>query len=58
MISDKQITKFQQLWKKHYGEEISREEAAEKGTRLLNLMRAIWVPTDEKLIINQNEIRK
>lgn len=46
MISDKQIAKFQQLWKKHFGEEISKEEAIDKGTRLKNLMRAIWMPTD------------
>lgn len=48
MISEKQIAKFQILWRKHFNEEISRDEAIEKGTRLLNLMRAIWILEAEK----------
>lgn len=48
MISEKQIAKFQALWKMHFNESISREEAIEKGTRLINLMRAIWIPETKK----------
>lgn len=44
MLSDEQIKKFQGLYKKQFGEEISREEAYEKGSRLLRLVELIYRP--------------
>lgn len=47
MLTQEQIQQFQFLYKKHFGEEIGREEAFEKGMRLVNLMRLIYKPTSE-----------
>lgn len=41
MLSDEQIRKFQELYKKHFGEEISREKAYESGMQLINLIETI-----------------
>lgn len=37
-LADEQITEFQMLYKKHYGTDISKAEALEKGIRLIRLM--------------------
>jgi len=47
MLSDEQITKFQMLYKKHFGKEISREEALEKGIKLIRLVELIYKPMTE-----------
>ena len=44
MLSDEQITKFQTLYKKRFGKEISREEAYEKGVKLTRLVQLIYKP--------------
>lgn len=48
MLTDKQITQFQQIYRKRFGKEISREEAQEKGIKLVNLMRVVYSPLAEK----------
>jgi hypothetical protein len=40
-LSDKQIEDFQNLHKKHTGQAITKEEAYEKGNKLIQLMRII-----------------
>ena len=47
MLSDEQIRKFQMLYKKYFGKEISREEAYEKEVKLLRLVELIYKPTTE-----------
>jgi len=47
MLSDEQIIKFQTLHKKRFGKEISREEAYEKGTKLIRLIELIYKPMTE-----------
>ena len=54
MLSDKQITSFQLLWKKNFGEEISKEEAYNQGIRLVNLMRVICRPNNQQKENNKN----
>ncbi len=44
MLSDDQIKSFQALYLKNFGKEISREEAYEKGVKLLRLMQLIYRP--------------
>lgn len=44
VLSDTDITVFQELYRKELGIEISREEAYEKGIKLLTLMSAIYKP--------------
>ena len=47
MLSDEQIKKFQMLYKKRFGKEISREEAYEKGANLIRLVELIYKPMTE-----------
>jgi len=44
MLSDEQIIKFQTLWKNRFDKEISREEAYEKGVKLIRLVELIYKP--------------
>ena len=44
MLSKKQITKFQTLYKNRFGVEISREQAYEKGVKLIRLVELIYKP--------------
>lgn len=37
-LADEHIAEFQMLYKKHYGVDISKAEALEKGLRLIRLM--------------------
>ena len=47
MLSDEQITKFQTLYKNRFGKEIIREEAYEKGAKLIRLVELIYKPMTE-----------
>jgi len=57
MLSDERITKFQMLYKKHFGKEISKEEALEKGISLIRLVDLTYKPMTkaeyEKYILGQ-----
>ncbi len=44
MLSEEQITKFQILYRNRFGKEISREEAYEKGSKLIRLVELIYKP--------------
>ena len=48
MLSDKNIKEFQELYKEHFGVEISKADAYENGTKLLRLISLIYRPTNEK----------
>jgi len=47
MLSDEQIKKFQSLYKKRFGKEISQEEAYEKGAKLIRLIKLVYKPMTE-----------
>lgn len=47
MISDEQIQSFQTLWRDRFGTEISREDAYEKGAKLLRLIELVYKPMSE-----------
>jgi hypothetical protein len=42
MLSHQAIKEFQKIYKKEYGEDISHEEAAESGQKLLNLYKVVY----------------
>ncbi|OGN13832.1 MAG: hypothetical protein A3J47_03825 [Candidatus Yanofskybacteria bacterium RIFCSPHIGHO2_02_FULL_43_22] len=44
VVPDSDIIKFQELYKKHFGKEISREDAYEQGIKLLRLMSLVYQP--------------
>jgi len=48
MISDPEIISFQQLYKKHFGKDISREEALEIGIKLIRLVELTYKPMTEE----------
>lgn len=48
MLSDKQITTYQALYKKRFGRELSREDALEQGTKLVRMMQLIYKPMTEE----------
>lgn len=57
MLSDEQIIKFQEIYKKRFNREISREEAYEKGAKLVRLMQLIYKPMSIKeyeTLVNHN----
>ena len=43
-LSDRQTEKFRLLYKKHFGIEISKKEAYEKGIKLVQLMKIVYKP--------------
>jgi hypothetical protein len=58
MLSDEQITKFQMLWEKRFGEKISRQEAYEKGIKLIRLVELTYKPMTEDEYKQLQELRK
>ena len=48
VLPDEDILKFQALYKSEFGMEISREDAYEKGIKLLQLMSVVYKPMTEK----------
>ena len=62
MLSNQQINQFQLLWKNRFGEEISREEAYEEGTKLVQLLKLVYKPMTEneykQLQKRREEIKK
>jgi hypothetical protein len=57
MFTDEQITKFQALYKNRFGREISREEAYDKGAKLIRLVRLVYQPITEEQLIKLNKRR-
>ncbi len=47
MLSDEQVAQFQVLYKNRFGKEITKEEALEKGSKLIRLMQLIYKPMTE-----------
>ena len=47
-LLDEDIKKFQELYKSHFGMDISRQEALEKGTKLVRLMQLVYKPMTQE----------
>jgi hypothetical protein len=47
-LTDEDILKFQALYKSEFGMEISKEDAYEKGIKLLRLMSIVYQPMTEE----------
>ena len=48
VLSDKDIIKFQELYKKIFGINISREDALDQGGKLLRFVSIVYKPLVEK----------
>jgi hypothetical protein len=57
-LSEEHITKFQKLYKAHFGEELSRAEAYEKGMKLLHLVELIYKPITKEQYEALQKIRR
>jgi hypothetical protein len=47
VLSDEDISSFQAIYRKRFGREISKEDAYEKGIKLLRLMSIVYRPMTE-----------
>ena len=47
MLNTEQITSFQALYKRHFGYELSQQEALEKGLQLMRLVEILYKPITE-----------
>ena len=47
VLSDEDIIKFQAIYRNRFGKEISKEDAYEKGIKLLRLMSIVYKPMTE-----------
>jgi hypothetical protein len=56
LLDDKHISAFQELYKKNFGEDISKEEAYTQGIKLIELVRVVYQPmTKEEYDLVQQE---
>ena len=44
MISNEELEEFKAIYKKRFGTELSNQDALEKATRLLTLMKIVYKP--------------
>ena len=58
MLSEKRIAEFQALYKKHFNEDLSKEEAYEMGVKLIRLIQLVYKPITEKEYQEWQERRK
>lgn len=56
-LKDEDIVNFQALYKSEFGIEISKDDAYEKGSKLLGLMSAIYkpIPKENQEQLNEQE---
>lgn len=47
-LSDEQVAKFQAIYKARFGKEISKQEALEKGIKLVRLLEICYRPMTEQ----------
>ena len=58
MLSDEQVAKFQDIYRKRFGKEISKADALEKGIKLVRLMKIIYNPITEQELAELQERRR
>ena len=58
MLTEKSIAKFQEIYKARFHKDLSREEAYEKGIKLVRLMQIIYKPMTESEYLKLQARRK
>jgi len=58
MLTEEQVIKFQTIYRNHFGEEISREDALNGGIKLVLLMKRIYSPINEQEYMDLQKHRK
>lgn len=51
MLTDKQIKKFQEIYRNRFGKEISKKDAFEQGIKLVNIMKIILEEKESNIFI-------
>ncbi len=57
-LSDKHINEFQELWKEHFGQEISKEFAYNQAIKLIELVEIASQPLTKEDLQRVEESRK
>ena len=57
LLSDENIVAFQKIYKNRFGKEINKEDAYEKGVKLLRLMSIVYRPMT-KVELKTTQLRK
>ncbi len=58
MLSEEQVTNFQAIYRNKFGREISREDALEKGARLVRLLQIVYQPITEQELLEFQKRRE
>lgn len=58
LLSDKHILEFQEMYKRHFKEDISKEEAYDKAIKLIELVEIVYQPLTEEDLLRVEESRK
>ena len=56
-LTDDNLSEFQMLYKKHFGTEITKEQALEKGLRLIRLVEAVSRAVADEQQDAQNSVK-
>ena len=56
-LTDDNLLEFQMLYKKHFGTEITKEQALEKGLRLIRLIEAVSRAVADEQQDAQNSVK-
>lgn len=51
MLTNEQVSKFQAIYQNCFGKKISREDAIEKGARLVRLIQIIYQPITKQELL-------
>ncbi|MCE7936300.1 hypothetical protein DYH10_00695 [Candidatus Saccharibacteria bacterium CPR2] len=54
-LTQNQIRKFQSIYKEHFSIDLSDEEAIEKGSQLVKILRKVYKPIPKNEDENNNE---
>jgi hypothetical protein len=57
-ITDEQLAKFKALYKKHFGEELTEQDALDKAIKLVRIMEIVYKPMTIERYNQVQESRK
>ena len=58
MLKDEQIKKFKEIYKNRFGQEISREDVLERGSKLVRLMEIVYQPITKQELLELKKHKK
>lgn len=58
LLSDTHILEFQEMYRNHFGKELSKEEAYDKAIKLIELVEIAYQPLTEEDLLKVEQSRK